>query len=267
MARTLRSDSHLQVAQAPGTVYQYIALNLEDPLLKQAQVRRALDYAIDRRPLIEHLWRGGARPAASLLPPNHWAFDAAALPLPSPDPARAARLLDEAGLRPGPDGVRARLTMKTSTEETSRLLAAVVQQQLRQIGVAVEIRSYEFATFYADIVKGAFQMYTLRWIGANNDPDIFDYCFHSRRFPPKGANRGRYVNPAVDALLDRARAEMDQQKRRASYLEVQRLLNHDLPYLHLWHFDNVVVHHARVRDLRVYPSGDYDFLKSAELTN
>ncbi len=264
MVKVLEREPRLQVDEAPGTVYQYLALNLEDPLLKRPEVRRALAMAVDRRPLIEFLWRGQARPAASLLPPNHWAYppDLAQVPY---DPEGAARLLDTAGLPAGADGVRARLTIKTSTEESSRLLAAVVQEQLKKIGIALEIRSYEFATFYADIVKGAFQVYTLRWIGANNDPDIFDYCFNSRRIPPKGANRGRYRNPRIDSLLDATRAEMDQEKRRGMLEEIQRILNTDVPYIHLWYFDNVVVHDRRLKSLKIFPGGDYDFLKTVEV--
>jgi peptide/nickel transport system substrate-binding protein len=247
--------------QAPGAVYQYIALNMQDPTLRNVAVRRALALAIDRRPMIEYLWRNQARPASSVLPPNHWAFCPDATEYPH-DPARARALLDTAGFPPGRDGVRLRLTMKTSTEETSRLLAAVVQQQLREVGVAVELRSNEFATFYSDIVKGAFQMYTLRWIRANNDPDIFEYCFHSRRVPPNGANRGRYFNPRLDDLLDASRTEMDQGKRQALLFEVQRILNDELPYLHLWYYDNVVVHSDRLADIAPTPGGDYDFLKT-----
>src|SRR5574341_1305594 len=67
------------------------------------------------------------------------------------------------------------------------------------------------ASQITDILTSADPMYL---IGANNDPDIFDYCFHSQRIPPKGANRGRYRNPALDRLLDQARAEMDRDKRR-----------------------------------------------------
>ena len=260
MVKVLGREPHLAVEQERGTVYQYLALNLEDRLLRRREVRQALAYAIDRQPLVEYLWRGQARPAASVLPPEHWAFNPQARSYPH-DLRRAAELLDAAGLRPGRNGVRAHLTLKTSTEETSRQLAAVLQQQLKQVGLAVEIRSYEFATFYADILKGAFQIYTLRWIGANNDPDIFDYCFHSERTPPRGANRGHYANPQVDRLLDQARAELDLAKRRQLYFEVQRILNEDLPYIHLWYFDNVVVHDRRIAGLKIYPSGDYDFLK------
>lgn len=255
----LAREKHLRVVQAPGSVYQYIALNMEDPALRQPNVRRALAYAIDRRPLIAYLWRNQARPATSVLPPNHWAFNAAAKDY-AHDPQQAAALLDAAGFRKGADGVRLRLTMKTSTEETSRLIAAVIQQQLKEVGIAMEIRSNEFATFYADIVKGAFQMYTLRWIRVNTDPDIFEYAFHSRRFPPKGANRGHYSNAALDQLLDASRVEMESEKRRAILLKIQEMLNQELPYIHLWTYDNVVIAHSRLEAIVPSPSGDYGFL-------
>ena len=84
-------------------------------------------------------------------------------------------------------------------------MAAVLQQQLRAAGIRLQIRSAEFGTFYADVTKGAFQMYALRWIGRNEDPDIFRYAYGSGSFPPKGGNRGRYANARVDALLARRR--------------------------------------------------------------
>ena len=129
------------------------------------------------------------------------------------DVARAQRLLEEAGFPAGKDGVRLRLTMKTSTDETTRLMAAVLQQQLRAAGIALEMRSAEFGTFYADVTQGAFQMYVLRWIGSNEDPDIFRYMYASSSFPPKGGNRGRYSNARVDALLAEAAATSDRGRR------------------------------------------------------
>jgi peptide/nickel transport system substrate-binding protein len=154
--------------------------------------------------------------------------------------------------------------MKTSTEESSRLLAAVLQQQLRAVGIALHVRTFEFATFYSDVVKGAFQLYSLRWIGGNEDPDIFEHVFHSASTPPRRANRGFYANPRVDALIDQARRELDQQKRKELYAEVQRIVAQELPYINLWYFDNVLVHTSRVRNLEISPSGNYDFLKTAE---
>ncbi|MGH9668720.1 MAG: ABC transporter substrate-binding protein [Terriglobales bacterium] len=260
----LRREGSLAVEQSPGTIYAYLAFNLRDPVLKDIRVRQALAYAIDRRPLLHYLWRDMARPATSLLPPEHWAFDPSIPPQPF-DPKTAMRILSQAGYRPGPDGIRFHLTMKTSTEESSRLLAAVLQQQLREVGIALDIRSFEFATFYSDVVRGSFQMYSLRWIGGNEDPDIFEHVFHSASFPPRRANRSYYANPRVDELIDQARRETDEQKRKVLYAEVQRIVAQDLPYIHLWYLDNVLVHSRRVRNLHLSPSGNYDFLKTAEL--
>jgi peptide/nickel transport system substrate-binding protein len=105
----------------------------------------------------------------------------------------------------------------------------------------------------------------LRWIGGNEDPDIFEYVFHSARFTPKGANRSFYSNPRIDILIDQARRELDQNTRRQLYGEIQQILAQDLPSINLWYFDNVLVHSKRVANLTLNPSGNYDFLKTAEL--
>ncbi len=139
------------------------------------------------------------------------------------------------------------------------------QQQLREVGIALDIRTFEFATFFSDIGHGAYQMYSLRWIGGNQDPDILEYAFDSSRMPPKGANRGFYHNPQVDALIAQARQQTDQEKRKELYAQVQEILARDLPYINLWYFDNVLVHSTRVRNLALNPAGNYDFLKTAEL--
>ena len=155
--------------------------------------------------------------------------------------------------------------MKTSTDENTRLMVAVMQQQLREAGIALDIRSFEFATFFADVQHGAFQMYGLRWIGGNEDPDIFEYAFSSAKFPPNGANRGFYSNPELDVLIDQARQATDPNARKALYAEVQRILGDDMPSINLWYLDNVLVHTSRVRNVKLNPSGSYDFLRTAEL--
>ena len=259
----LKKDPQLAIQTGPGTIYAYMAFNLRDPILKDARVRRALAYAIDRRPMIEYLWRGMAQPAASILPVQSWAYDAQ-VPQYDYDPARARRLLDDAGY-PAVNGVRFHLTMKTSTEESTRLMAAVLQQQLRAVGIALDIRTFEFATFFSDVTKGAFQFYSLRWIGGNEDPDIFEHVFYSANTPPRGANRSYYSNPEVDRLIDRGRQALAEPERKKDYAAIQRIVAGDLPYLNLWYLDNVLVHSRRVRNLELNPSGNYDFLCTAEI--
>ncbi len=263
MVEALKKDPSLQVLSAPGTIQQYFAFNLRDPILRDVRVRQAIAYAVDRRPMIQYLWRDYARPAVSLLPPESWAYDGDVAKY-DYDPARARELLDAAGY-PAVNGVRFHLTMKTSTEETTRLMTAVLQQQLRAVGIALDIRTFEFATFYSDVTRGAFQFYSLRWVGGNEDPDIFRYVFDSSQFPPNGANRGYYSNPQVDELIAQAREETDQEKRKQAYDQIQQILAEQLPYINLWYFDNVIVASKRVRNITFDPSGSYDFLKTAEL--
>ncbi len=266
MVEALRREPNLQIEMASGSVYNYLAFNLRDPKLKDVRVRQAIAYAIHREPIIHYLWRDQAEPATSVLPPQSWAYNGNVRQY-NYDPQRARELLDQAGYRLGSDGVRFHLSMKTSTEETTRLLAAVLQQQLRDVGIALDIRTLEFGSFFSEVTKGAFQMFSLRWIGGNQNPDIFDYVFHSSSVPPQRANRGYYSNPRVDALLNQARAEIDLAKRKPLYDEVQRILAEELPYVNLWYLDNVVVHTRRVKNLQLMPSGDYGFLKTVELVN
>ena len=263
MVLTLQHESKLEVLSPPGTVLAYMGFNLRDPILKDRRVRQALAHAIDRRPLIHYLWRDFARPANSLLPPESWAYNGQ-VPDYDYNPEKARELLEVAGY-PANNGVRFHLTMKTSTEESSRLMAAVFQQQLRDVGIVLDIRTFEFATFFADVTHGEFQMYSLRWVGGNEDPDIFDLVFHSSRFPPNGSNRGFYSNPRGDALIDQARRELDQSKRKQLYAELQQILAEDLPYINLWYFNNVVVHSKRLQNVFLNPSGNYDFLKTASI--
>jgi peptide/nickel transport system substrate-binding protein len=158
--------------------------------------------------------------------------------------------------------------MKASTDETTRLLCAVLQQQLRQVGIALDIRSYEFATFYADIVKGVFQLYSLRWVGGSNqDPDIFENVFATASFAPKRANRGYYSNPEADRLIASGRQSIDQGQRAEEYRQLQKILNRDLPYIHLWWADNVVVHSRRLMNIHLSPAGNYDFLREVALAH
>ncbi|MHB1022185.1 MAG: ABC transporter substrate-binding protein [Acidobacteriaceae bacterium] len=262
MVYSLRDVSRLKIETSPGTILTYINLNTRDPLLKDRRVRQAIACAINRPAIIHALWRDHARIADSILPIGHWAWtdDVAHYPF---DPARARALLDAAGYKPNGDGIRMELTMKTSTDETSRLLAAVVQQQLHQVGIQLNLRSYEFGSFYGDITRGAFQLYTLRWISSNEDPDIFRYAYDSSSFPPHGANRGYYSNPRVDALIADASATSDQIQRRADYVQIQKILAVDMPTVNILDMDNVLVYNRRLRNIQLTPSGTYDFLRTA----
>ena len=266
MVHALAGEPNLRVSTGPGARVDYLNFNVQDPALRDPRVRQAIALAIDRPALVAALWRGHARLANTLLPPGHWAAasDADLAHFPH-NTARAAQLLDASDLKPDARGIRLRLTLKTSTDETTRLEAQAMQAELREVGIELSLRSTEFGTFYSDITKGAFQMYLLRWIGSNEDPDIFHYSYSTETFPPRGANRGHYANPRVDALLKAASTATDDDSRRNDYVQIQQILAIDLPTIPLWYPDNIVIHNARLTHLTLDPGGSFDFLRTAEL--
>jgi peptide/nickel transport system substrate-binding protein len=259
----------LSLTKSPGVDYQYIGFNMRDPVLKDVRVRRAIGHAIDRQAIVDYLRRGLATVADSMLPPTNWAHEPNVAVL-EYDPEHAKALLDEAGYRdPDGDGPRPRLSLsfKTTSVEFYRLQAAVVQQNLRQVGIELDVRTYEFATLYADILKGNFQIYSLQWVGgALADPDILRRVFHSQQVPPGGFNRGHFSDPEVDRLIDEASKATDYQTRRHLYGNVQQLLADAAPYISLWHRTNFALAQPTLQGIRLSPQGDFTFLRNVSRT-
>lgn len=258
----LEKEKTVSIAESPGTDYAYVGINMRDPVLKDKRVRHALGYAIDRQAIVDHLRRGLARPAIGILPPASWAFDDSVFQF-THDPDKARALLDEAGYK-DPDGdgpePRLRLSLKVSTNEFIRLQAAVIQQDLKQVGIDLDVRSYEFATMYADVLKGNFQLFTLQWVGVS-DPDMLRRVFHSRQMPPNGFNRGYYENPEVDRLIDAAMAAPTEAERRKLYVDAQRVIAEDAPYISLWYKTNVAISRTNIEGVKLTPSAEFTFLK------
>jgi peptide/nickel transport system substrate-binding protein len=258
----LRAEGRLGFETSPGTDYAYIGLNLRDAALGDRRVRQAIGYAIDRRAIVDYLRRGLAEPAVSLVPPMSWAFDPDVFAF-TYDPGRARRLLEDAGY-PDPDGdgvrPRLRLSLKTSTSEIYRVQAAAIQHDLRAVGVDVDVRASEFATLYADVLRGNFQMFTLQWVGVS-DPDMLRRVFHSNQMPPAGFNRGFYHNDAVDRVIDAATVATDEARRRALYGEAQRLIAEDVPYISLWTKTNIAVFQPDIHGVHLSPNASFRFLK------
>jgi peptide/nickel transport system substrate-binding protein len=259
----LQRASDLRVIQEPGVTYQYLGYNLLDPVLRHKEVRQAIDHAIDYEAIIAHTLKGLATKADGVvLSPENWAYEGA-IHRYTYDPERAKRLLDAAGF-PDPDGkgprMRFSLSYKTSTDMEAIEIAQIIKGYLKRVGIGLEVRSFEWGTFFDDIMKGNFQVYSLRWVGVV-DPDIFYYLFHSSSLPPNGANRGRYSNAEVDRLLEQARRTCDQARRKALYGRIQKILAEDAVYTSLWYRDNLVVIKKGLSGFQIYPGGEFISLK------
>jgi peptide/nickel transport system substrate-binding protein len=257
MADAMRGHRDLAVDTAPGVAYSYLAFNLRDGPLADRRVRQAFAHAVNRERLIEHKFRGVARPATGMLPAGHWAYTAD-VPQHPYDPARARALLDAAGL-PDPPGEAPRftVTLKSSPDKFRRNLATLVAADLEAVGVRVEVQSLEVGTLLADVKSGNFETYILQW-GDPSEPHFYNWIFHGDRIPTpsepnRGGNRGAYVEPRVDALIDAGRVTTGTAERRRIYAELQQILARDLPYLSLWHENVLVVRRAGLKGYRLLP--------------
>jgi peptide/nickel transport system substrate-binding protein len=264
----LERNTRSSVASHDGTTFQYIGINLTHPILRQRKVRQAIALAIDRDSIVRHVLKNNVTPATGLLSPLNWAFDESVPPWPY-DPQKAKRLLDEAGYSdPDGDGPRPRfrVSFKTTNIDLRRRIAEAFKEQLARVGVELEIRSYEWGTFYSDVRKGNFHLFSLAWVGVA-DPDIYFQLFHSDSVPPNGDNRGLYRNSEIDRLLEAGRATVDPAKRKLIYGRVQKLVAVDLPYIPLWWWKNVVVQAPNVKGFVPYPDGDFISFKKVSLVS
>jgi peptide/nickel transport system substrate-binding protein len=253
----LSGKQDIQVTFGPGSNFSYIGFNLDDPVTGDLRVRQAIAHAIDRDAIVRHLFGNAARPAAALLPPEHWAGNPTLEPL-AYDLSRSRKLLAEAGYGTGHPLV---LSYKTSTDPLRIRIATVIQQQLRDAGIDMALQSYDWGTFYGDIKAGRFQMYSLAWVGIKT-PDIFRYAFHSASLPPAGANRGRLDDDEIDRLVAAAEQGASLATQAAAYRRIQARLLELLPYIPLWYEDHAFAARNDIAGYRLARDGNYDALET-----
>jgi peptide/nickel transport system substrate-binding protein len=214
--RALARRNDIQVKISDGASIGYLGLNLSSSSkLSNQKLRQAIAYGIDRDVIIHRLLRDQARPANAILPPEHWAYDAD-ITVYNHDPERSKRLLDEAGY-PDPDGdgpeTRLQLVMMTSTNQLSRNIASILQDQLRRVGIQLQLQSLESATLFDKLNKAQFDMYYLIGVGFNQLTDVFQFVYHSR-----------YQNPEFNDAVARLRSATTPEQMREPLAEITSIL-------------------------------------------
>ena len=252
----------LHMVSAPSSILSYLMMHNRDPVLSDARVRRAIGFALNREAIIDAKMGGRAVLATGLLPPSHWAYNGK-VDRYSYDPERAKALLDEAGY-PDPDGdgpkPRMKLSYKTSADQFRLTIARIIASQLADVGIEIDVRSFEFGTFFADVKAGNYQLASMQ-TGSITEPDYYFTYFHSSRIPTEKRkhihNRWRFTNARVDELTIAGRAEPDRDNRRLLYGEVQEILARELPIVPLWHEDNIALMNTDVNEYPLFPNGRF----------
>lgn len=252
----LKKESGLHFLTEKGSNYSYLGFNLLDVDTGQIKLRKAIAYALDRDKIIHYALGKAAQKANGFFPPQHWA--GAQLDDYDYDQIRAVTLMSELGYS---EKNRLKLTYKTSSDPFRIRIATIIQSQLKDIFIDMEIRSYDWGTFYGDIKNGKFQLYSLTWVGIKT-PDVFRHVFHSESLPPSGANRGRLKNKAVDQMIELADQEQNSVRQTQLYQLLQEELHQILPYISLWYEDNIAFVRNNIQGYQVSFDGNYDGLNS-----
>ncbi|MDW3207349.1 MAG: ABC transporter substrate-binding protein [Alphaproteobacteria bacterium] len=209
----------------------FLILNAKEGPFADKRVRQAINYAIDKKALVDQILQGTAEVASGPTPPAFsWAYNESLQPYPY-DPEKAKALLKEAGH----DG--ADLTFYVTEGGSGMLdpvpMGSAIQADLAKIGLNVTIETYEWNTFLGKVnpgLEGKADMAEMAWM--TNDPDTLPYlALRTDAWPDKGGfNSGYYSNPEVDKLLEAARSATDQEKRAQLYQEMQEIVYEDAPW-------------------------------------
>lgn len=256
----LSKQPNLTVKNNQGSAYTYLGFNLQDNLLSNPKIRQAIAYGINRQEIIDHLFNKRAKVAQALLPKSHWSTDNNLEDIPY-KPEKAKNLLASLGY-----GAQnpLQLSYKTSKSAFRLRIATLLQHQLKKVHIQTHIQSYDWGTFYGDIKKGQFQLYSLSWIGIKQ-PDIYRYVFHSDMIPPKGANRGRYISKQADYLIEQGDQALTIIDKQHYYYQLQHLLQNDLPYVSLWYENQFVVLSQKAKNYQLSADGNYLNLTSLKI--
>jgi peptide/nickel transport system substrate-binding protein len=228
--------------------YNWFLLNQKHPLFKDRRVRQAIAMAFDKETIANKILKGMVTPASGPVQPAiKWAYpkDVKGLPY---DPARAKKLLAEAGWKPGPGGILQnskgeKFTFEISGDKgnpTRELMFQVSRQMLGKIGIDATVKLYEFNALMKIYRGGRYASRFAYWI-TPPDPDVTDYFGTGG-----GRNFIKYSNPEVDKLLKKGVSTTDRKKRAAVYKVVQKLLAEDVPGVYVYYKPEYIAVHKRI---------------------
>jgi peptide/nickel transport system substrate-binding protein len=220
---TVRSDSNVTVVDHDTTDYYLLGLNCAEAPFDDVKVRQALSMAIDRQAIIDSVFFGAGQVSGPIVPTmGDWASPVEDLPNYAVDREGAKALLEEAGA----SDLTFSITVGADRTEFVNI-ALVIQDQLKEIGVTVELDQVEWGTFIDKWIARDFQSF-VSYNGSGNDPDR---ALYPALITGGSVNAFQFSNEDVDTLLEQGRAQADHEERKATYQEVEMLVAEQAPLI------------------------------------
>lgn len=258
----LKEDARFTTVEQPGMHAWWVAFNQSRPPFNDSKVRQAVNYAVNKKAIVDNLLKGTGTLAINPLPPVVWSYTDQ-IQTYDYNPEKAKQLLTEAGY---PDGFTCNFWVPESGSGMQQPVAmgTAIQADLKAVGIDCQIEQFEWGTYLDKVIvppdKAEYDMFEMSWIGDNGDPDNHLYILLSGdQWPPNGYNMGFYKNDKVDALLREARTTLDKAKRTELYQEAQKLIAEDPPWLLVDHEAQIVVMDKKIKDFKLHPTGPFRF--------
>lgn len=249
-----KADGDIAIIQKPGAQYEYLGFNFDASnfkdkygLFEGQKTRQAIAHALNRQGMVDNILKGvGALMNAPFLP-DTWADPGDAAVNYDYNAETAKQLLAEDGWVAGSDGILTKDGHRFSFElqynagnSRREQVAAVIQQNLKDVGIEVTPKAIDFASWIdQNVTPGKFQAVLLAWSLNNPDPDA-ESIYSSKYFPPAGQNAGWYKNEKLDQLWVDGYSTVDQEKRKEIYKEVGKEISTDLPYVFLYQYGQAI---------------------------
>lgn len=250
-----------------GFNFAYLGFNLNDPKFQDKRIRQAINYAVDKREIIQGVLLGVGTECTGPFAPRSWAYNQDVRPV-EYNPEKALKLLNAAGwtmnkngyLQKGNDIFEFSIMTNQGNEERKRA-AVIIQKRLRSIGMKVKIKIVEWSAFLNEFInKKKFETVLLGW-SLSLDPDIYD-IWHSSKTKEGEFNFVSFKNKDVDELLAAGRREFNQAKRKKIYNKIHKIIYDEQPYLFLYTADSLPILSSRFKGIEVAPAGiSYNFIK------
>jgi len=266
-APLIESDPNLTLLEAPGLNVGYVAMNQMVPPFDKLLVRLAVNYAVDKKALVETFYKGRGEVAVNPMPSNLWGWNDEIVDYPY-DPELAKACLAAAGYPDGFDTELWYMPIPRDYFPQPKLIAQAIQIQLAEVGIRAKLVTYDWATYLEKTEAGEHPMCMLGWMGDNGDPDNFIYVLLDKDAATVGSagNVAFYKSDALHEINIAAQTTTDFKTREALYKHAQVIIHADAPWLIVATANRMLGIQNYVHDYDLHPvvKGRFEFVWSSK---
>jgi len=254
----MRANPDITLEQKAGLNTGFLAFNTTKAPTDNVKVRQALAMAINKPAIIEAIFKGTGTVAKNILPPGVWSADKNLKDY-DYDPEKAKALLQQAGVKPGTEIALWAMPVQRPYNPNARRMAEMIQSDWAKVGIKANIVSYEWGEYLKRVRSGEHQAALMGWTTATGDPDNFFGPLYSCTSAQGGSNSSKWCYQPFEKLITQARAEPDQGKRTALYLQAQQIMHDQMPAVMIAHSTIFEPVRKSVSGYQVDPFGKHIF--------